>query len=175
MGGDDAPDSYRQTLRDVGALLGMEAEAAAYLDAFDARVAEARAVLDSSVADERIAFLALTERGFRLYGTLSPVNFIYDELGLTPATGIPTVPDSDNPSTFWKPVSLEVLPEIGAEHLFISGESETVADTSLWQNLPAVRAGNVYPADAYYWVGGGILAREQVVRDVLEAFGGAGR
>jgi ABC-type enterochelin transport system substrate-binding protein len=34
MGGDDAPDSYRQTLRDVGALVGMEAEAAAYLDAF---------------------------------------------------------------------------------------------------------------------------------------------
>lgn len=175
MGGNDAPDSYRRTLRDVGVLLGQEAEAAAYQDAFDARVAEARAVLDTTVADERVAFLALTERGFRLYGTLSPVNFIYDELGLTPATGIPTAPDPDNPSNFWKPVSLEVLPEIGAEHLFVSGESETVTGTSLWQNLPAVRSGNVYPANSYYWIGGGILAREQVVRDVLRVFGGAGR
>jgi ABC-type Fe3+-hydroxamate transport system substrate-binding protein len=87
--------------------------------------------LDVSVADERVAFLALTERSFRLYGTLSPVNFIYEELCLTQATGIPTAPEPDNPSNFWKPVSLEVLPEIEAEHLFVSGESETVADTSL--------------------------------------------
>jgi len=133
MGGGDTPDSYRQTLRDVGALLGMEAEAAAYLDAFSARVAEARAVLDLNVADERVAFLALTERGFRLYGTLSPVNFIYEELGLTPATGIPTAPEPDNPSSFWKPVSLEVLPELGADHLFVMADDEAalaeIADT----------------------------------------------
>lgn len=46
-------------------------------------------------------------------------------------------------------MSLEVLPEIGAEHLFVSGESETVMGISVWQNLPAVRTGNVYPANAY--------------------------
>lgn len=169
--GDDDPEHYRHELQDIGRLLGREAEAAAYLSNFDIAVAEARSKLDKRVGDERVAFFVLGEREFRLYGTLSPINFIYSALGLTPAIGVPKVLDPENPSPFWKPISLELLPEVGAEHFFVSGDSETVKNTSLWQNHPAVQAGNVYPADSYYWVGGGILAREQVMRDVLEALG----
>ena len=80
-------------------------------------------------------------------------------------------------------ISMEMLPELTAEHIFLVAGYGTAGGSSdeeakkrfeemqqdpLWQEVPAVKKGNVYEVDSRLWLAHGILAVEQKVDDVLE-------
>ncbi len=72
---------------------------------------------------------------------------------------------------------VERVAEFDAEHIFFLDQTDDamgeMAESSLWQNVPAVQQGNLYRVDVRVWIqGGGILAYRQVIDDVLSTLAG---
>lgn len=160
--------NWRQTLREIGTILGKEAEADAVLSEFDERTDAAAAALAESVGTEKVAFLRVQAERIRIYGTNSPTgNMLFNRLGLTPSGLVPVDEEQQT-------ISLELIPELDADHLFLLDQTDdgmaTLADSPLWQTVPAVQNGNVYPVDVKIWIQGeGLFAYETLVADVVKA------
>lgn len=163
----------RLDVLDLGVILGMEEEARARLEETDAKIAQAREVIRAGVGDANVALVNVRERELRLYGGEGYGWVLYQHgLGLTP----PELTRELALNTYAAQISLETIPQLAdAEHIFFvvsddGGEAFTrLTGTPLWQNLPAVQAGNVYTLDAYSWLTMGTLADEGKVEDVREA------
>lgn len=159
---------WRQTLREIGLILGKADEAEAVLAEFDETIADAAAELAESVGDEKVAFLRVQQERLRVYGTNSPTgDLLFNRLGLTPSALVPVDEEQQT-------ISLELIPDLDAEHLFLLDQTEdgmaTLTGSPLWQTVPAVESGNVYPVDVKIWIQGeGLFAYEQLVADVVEA------
>lgn len=159
---------WRQALKEIGLILGKTAEADAALAAFDGEVAAAKATLATAVGAEKVAFLRVLPEEIRVYGTASPTGaLLFTQLGLTPAALVPMGEQAQS-------ISLELIPDLDAEHIFLLDQTKdgmaTLNNSPLWQTVPAVAKGHLYPVDVKIWVQGeGLLAYEQLVADVVAA------
>jgi len=156
----------RRNLRELGRVLGMPEAAEARVAEYDAVLAEARDALAEAVGGASVVFLRVrNDRDLLLYGTETRFGeFFYEDLGLEP---IPLAVGGD----FLRP-SLETVPQLTADHIFVSVESggtmRVLGESTLWQNLPAAQNGRIYPVDENVWVdGAGVQAFELRVQDVL--------
>jgi iron complex transport system substrate-binding protein len=158
-------DDWRPWLVILATVLGDEAAAQAALDAYDAKAAAAREQLTGHAA-ETVLLLRVRDRDIRVYGGArrsGPV--LYQDLQLTPH---PLVPLDENHMT----ISLEVIPELTADHLFLMVEDEermsSIEETALWQSLPAVQAGRVYRVELDPWNRSvGVISFGRIIDDVL--------
>lgn len=169
----DPEADTRQVVRDLGLVLGRASAAEAAIAALDAQSAAARTQLAELVGAAPVAVVNVRSDHYRLYGIkvgyTGPT--IYGELGLTPAALVRKLaPEAQNTR-----ISLEVLPELDAEHIFLLYEQADAArvaelqNMSLWQALPAVAAGNVYPITGDHWYTNEILSTERKIADILAA------
>jgi iron complex transport system substrate-binding protein len=155
----------------VGLILGKQEQAAAKLAEFDSQLAEAKARLGNVAGGEKVLFLRVLPQEIRIYGAASPTgNILYNGLGLTPSTAVPT----DEPA---RSISLELIPELDADHIFLIDQTEDgmakIKNSPLWQKIPAVQQGNIYPVDVKIWVQGeGMAAYTQLVKDAEAALVG---
>lgn len=167
----DPEADFRQTVRDIGLTLGREEAAEQRLAVFDEMAHAARETVGGIVGDGTAAMFNVREDHFRLYGI--KVGYggptLYGELGMTPANLVTElVPEAQNAR-----ISLEVLPELDAQYLFVLAPEEVeqqyqaLLAQPLWQSLPAVQAGNVYRVTADYWYNSEILAMERKIADAL--------
>jgi iron complex transport system substrate-binding protein len=165
---------WRQALREIGLILGKEEVATAKLAEFDARLAEVAVQLEAAIGDEKVMFLRVLPTEIRAYGTASPTgDLLFNRLGLTPAAGVPIGEHAQS-------ISLELIPAFDANHLFLLDQTEdqmaAIKTNPLWQTIPAVQNGNIYPVDVKIWIQGeGLLAYTQLVADVLWALAGDSR
>jgi len=147
VGLDDHPEhARREWTRDLGAILGMENEARARMAEHQALLDETRTAVQEAIGDETVAFFNVRQREFRLYGDEGYTSVLYRHgLDLNP----PTLVRELTLGKANEVVSLELIPQLeDADHLFLlvnndAGETLTEVENSvLWQNLPAVGAGN---------------------------------
>ncbi|MCA9879167.1 MAG: iron-siderophore ABC transporter substrate-binding protein [Thermomicrobiales bacterium] len=168
----DAWTDTRANQREVGLAIGKAEDAEARIAAYDETVATARGQLDAAVGDETVAFLRIFQRELRLEGGTGETGpMLFGELGLTPAGIVEPLMD-----TWAEVLSLEMVPQIDADHLFVQPEIdsdeyyEELLSSPLWQEVPAVRNGNVYVVDRWtHWLTRGILAGELAIADVMAA------
>lgn len=164
----DPWQDWRQALLEIGLILGKQDIAEAKLAEFDARLASARERLDSVVGDQKVLFLRVLPSEIRVYGTTSSTGgLLFDDLGLAPATGTPIGDDAMS-------ISMELIPQFDADHIFLLDQTEdqmaAIKASPLWQKVPAVQKGQVYPVDVKIWIQGeGMVAYDVLVNDVLEA------
>jgi iron complex transport system substrate-binding protein len=157
---------WRQSMREIGLLLGKQQEAAAALAAFDTKITDANARLAQTVGGQKVVFLRVLPEEIRVYGTASPTgDLLFNQLGLAPAALVPV----DEHATS---ISLELIPQLDAEHLFLLDQTEdgmaTLTGSPLWGRIPAVAKGQVYPVDVTIWVQGeGMVAYQQLVDEVV--------
>lgn len=157
---------WRQALVEMGMVLGKQAVAVAKLAEFDAKLAAAKTQLAETVGDEKVLFLRVLPQEIRVYGTASPTgDLLFTRLGLTPSALTPIGESA-------QPISLELVPDIDANHIFLLDQTEdnlaTLNASSLWASIPAVQQGNVYPVDVKIWIQGeGMFAYNLLVDDVL--------
>ncbi|WP_107837946.1 ABC transporter substrate-binding protein [Metasolibacillus meyeri] len=149
----------------LGELFSKEKEAELALEKFNEKIADTKEKLHNAIGDEKILVLRVEQSQYRVLGTEkgSPgSDMLYTQLGLN----IPTMLQ-DNTDWF-TPISLEVLPEIDADHIFVeqrqmqnySSEQsmKDLEDSPMWHAMGAVKAGNVYPLKtADYVVGEGLI------------------
>jgi iron complex transport system substrate-binding protein len=154
---------WRKTLEQMGVILGKQEQATARLAEFDSLLAEAKTRLGGVVGDEKVLFLRVLQQEIRIYGTASPTgDILYNGLGLTPSTAVPT----GEPA---RSISLELIPELDADHIFLLDQTEDgmakIKESPLWQKIPAVQQGNIYPVDVKIWVQGeGMVAYTQLMK-----------
>lgn len=149
----------------LGELFNKEKEAELALKKFREKIEETKEKLQNAIGDEKILVLRVEQNQYRVLGTEkgSPgSDMLYTQLGLN----IPTMLKDNN--DWFTPISLEVLPEIDADHIFVeqrqmqnySSEQsmKDLENSSMWQAMDAVKAGNVYPLKtADYVVGEGLV------------------
>lgn len=170
--GTEVAADWKKTLTTIADILGKSEIAEQSIKDYDQKVADTKAKLSESVAQESAAILWLTGKQFFLVDeTLSSASVLYADLGMSPPNLVTEIPQASKAT--WNPISLEKLAKLDADHIFLlnsdKGQADDTTKSSIWTNLPAVKAGHVYELDSKSsWLYSGYLAGKQVMDDTLK-------
>ena len=162
---------WRVGVQTFGEIFGKEEEAEAIIEEIMAQMSNGRESL-KSVKDETVALIKTWDgKGYYIESPNDP-SYIYafdNELGL----GL--TPDPSFMKMAGKNVSMEALSSIQADHIFIEADislNKSILDglnnNSVWNNLNAVKKGNVHFLDISA-VTGGPLATKYGVQSIVDA------
>ncbi|KHL92120.1 iron(3+)-hydroxamate-binding protein fhuD [Paenibacillus sp. IHB B 3415] len=151
--------NYKDQMMDFGKLTNKNDEAKAWVDKWEAKIAELKPQVQAAVGDRTVSILNPYAKGLFVFGHNygRGGEILYGEFGLkAPAEAQKEAIDS---GTGWASISLEKLPDFAGDIIFTcpwSGDTadpKIVYDNPLWSGLPAVKAGNVFQlnpdADTY--------------------------
>ncbi|MFC5652657.1 ABC transporter substrate-binding protein [Paenibacillus solisilvae] len=167
----DRNEDWRTTLLTVGQIVDKEQEAQKVLDDYDKKVTDLKAALVGKLKGQTVALLRPRDKMVRLHTTSHrTAEILYKDLGLTaPKMAV----DAENTS---KSISLEVLPELNADHLFLLKDdsnaelTDEFQKTSIWKGLSAVKANQVDTFNTTLWIGYyGPIAINLVVDEIAKA------
>jgi len=158
---------------DVGDVLGMASQARRRLDEYRQRREQARKTLAPKAKGQPVAFLRFRRNTCVIYARSTMFGpLLFEQLGLLPDPAMPIVMSSGG----WDVLSVERLSTLVAEHIFmvVDPDSEVylrgVAETPIWQDIPAVKHDHVHRVASKTWLGGeGVLGCEAIIDDVLAA------
>jgi iron complex transport system substrate-binding protein len=157
---------WQENFRIHASALGKEAEAEQLLAAYDAHVAEVRAVLGDALDSTTISIIRFRPGQVRLYLKNSFIGCILQDVGL------PRPPAQDK-DVFSAEISIEQMQDADADYIFVTGydveDSERAAflESPLWQTLSAVQNNHVIDVDDDYWIAGlGVQAANLVLDDL---------
>ncbi len=151
---------WKAATRDLGDFFGVPEKAAEVLADYETQLADYHAQAQAALGDETVTILLLFDTTMWLYSVggnlggdyipLSPTSWAYRELRLTPGPEVVALAGEE----LWAEVSLELIPEIKADHLVVfpnayGGEEigqglDDYFDSLLWQTVPAVQADKVH-------------------------------
>lgn len=129
-----------------GQLFGKEAEAEAWLDNYDQRIAEAKAKVDAVIAeDASFSIMEDIDKAIYVYGD----NFgrggqpVYQALGRKP----PSAVAAEIMEKQWAELSTEMVGAYAGDYIIMTSNGRTVEDFEadpIWGSLPAVKNGHLY-------------------------------
>lgn len=168
-------DALKRRLRDLGAVLGKNAEAQRAITEFDNHVAQARAAIGDSMRGKTIAFFRTREREWRLYGRRGDngAEAIYDALGLQAPKMV-----SDRGLTALDPESLigfdvDYLIVVGDDTIGARQTLNRVYQDPLWQRVTAVRQHHILEITTYrHWVASGLLGKTRMINEFVQCIRG---
>ncbi|WP_338115778.1 AraC family transcriptional regulator [Paenibacillus monticola] len=164
-------EDWRTILLKFGQIVDKEQEAQDVVDQYTKRTADLKAELAQKMAGQTVALIRPRDDIIRLHTTgHRTAQILYDDLGLSaPAMAV------DDKQTSLS-LSMEVLPKLQAEHLFLLVDDSNAAlteefmDTSIWKNLSAVKDNHLYKVNTTLWIGYyGPIAINLVLDEVAEA------
>lgn len=165
-----SPTNWRETLLEIGNVLGVEEDAQTVLDNYDATTQEQASLLEEEIAGESAAAIWMVDTSlFIVHEERSSGAVLYGDLGLD----VPAVVSELSGDADWAAISLEEVAQMDVDHLFLVNSDGTEAELfedRLWQNIPAVQNGNVYeygPETA--WLYNGPVAHEHILNYVVES------
>ncbi|WP_171056122.1 AraC family transcriptional regulator [Paenibacillus sinopodophylli] len=143
---------WREEILDIGSTIGKEAEAAAWLEQYDHKAADIKAKIAGHVApNETFLFVRLQKDMQAASPNVHLAATLTKDLGLT------YVAQLENQEESYTTLSLEVLPELNPDHLFMTVGKSTVShdedaekllaemkQSAVWSSLKAVQQGNVH-------------------------------
>lgn len=178
QGGDakDSIGSMRRNLEFVAKATGKEAEAAALLAAFDAKLAEGRSKLAARAGQRFVfadAYVEGSQVSIRPFAQGSTISDVTEQLGLAnawtePGDEVYGLAETD----------VEGLTAVGDadSFLYIANDSDggdpfgtELADNAVWKSLPVVQAGNVHRMPDGIWMFGGPTSMDAYVDAVVAA------
>lgn len=148
----DAPSDWRQSLKEIAAILQREKEAEQWLANYDSKAASVRNELAKYVKPgETFLYLRVMPKEIRVHGTKELFGAtMFQDLKLTPVPGLESVDRVEA-------ISLEKLPDFDADHIFLQigtptaggdknaeGNLVAISQSAIWKNLKAVKNGHVY-------------------------------
>lgn len=143
-----------EELRGIGQLLGKEAEAEAWLADFDRRAKAAYSLAHDVIKpEETVSLFEMTDKELWVYGS----NYgrggwaLYEILGLSPPAKIEAEIFSEE--YHFKNISLETMEPFAGDYIFLTDESRSAGDSTIFQSLDAVKNGRVFlqSYDEYYY------------------------
>ena len=161
--------SWREYFDFVAQTLGRENEAAVVWDDYAQHISDLKTALSKQVKDKKLTMIYSYGNGMTIDAENSFIGSIFADLDLSQPDYPPT---EDGTIT----LSEELMPTIDADILFVSQYNNAESEATwtewqkkpLWQQLKAVKAGQVYTVDADIWRGGNPIAAEQVLDELFE-------
>lgn len=164
-----SPTDWRDTLLEIGDVLGQEEEAAEVIAEYDTLAEEtAEVVSDYAEGATAAAIWMIDTSLFVVHPERSSGAVLYEDASFE----VPEVVASLSEDADWAAVSLEELAEMDVDHLFLITDDEETALTEdrLWQNIPAVVNDNVHVFDSVSaWLYYGPVANTQVLNYIEES------
>ncbi|MCU6707905.1 ABC transporter substrate-binding protein [Paenibacillus sp. J5C_2022] len=147
---------YREQLLDFGKITGKEAEAQAWIDSWDAKIAEHKPMIEEAVGDGTVSILQPHAKGIYAFGHNygRGGEILYGEFKLKAPEVIQQ--EAIDSGAGYANISLEKLPEFAGDIIFTSpwtgdeANPDYVYESTLWKSLPAVKNGKVYNLDSKY-------------------------
>ncbi|MFD1884215.1 iron-hydroxamate ABC transporter substrate-binding protein [Paenibacillus wenxiniae] len=152
--------NYKEQLQEFGKMTGTEDKAKELAAAWESKIAQAKPKVQAAVGDKTISIIQPYAKGVYIMGDSygRGGEIIYQELGLK---GTPTTQkEAIDHGPGYVDISLENVPDFAGDYIFTApwgGDSDksglALYNSSLWKNLPAVKAGHVFNIDpiAYYF------------------------
>jgi len=164
-------EGWRDYFPNVAKVLDKEAEYEEWMKEYDKKAASIKNELAKKIGEETVMVLRVQQdliMPWNAQGTASKV--LFEDLGLKAHQKV---------SDEWLQISLEALPEFDADHIFLEVRSTTegsqkyfddhLKDSSIWNNMKAVKNGNVYPITTDLWVeGDGPIGRDKMIDEVAK-------
>lgn len=164
-----SPTEWRETLLEIGDVLGQEDEAAEVIAEYDTLANETADVVSENAEGATAAAIWMIDTSlFVVHPERSSGAVLYEDAGFD----IPEVVASLSEDADWAAVSLEELAEMNVDHLFLITDDEETALTEdrLWQNIPAVENEQVHVFDSVSaWLYYGPVANTQVLNYIEES------
>lgn len=135
--------NWRGRFQQLGEWFGKEAVVKQWLADYDTKAASLASKVKEVAGNGTFAVLeanSVNLGSYYVYRTGGPGELVYDELKLTPSLGVPE-------GVWGEVVDAEYFSKIDADHIFFFSDDGQVGETGsspAWQNLKAVKDGNVY-------------------------------
>ncbi|MEC3884854.1 ABC transporter substrate-binding protein [Halobacillus sp. HZG1] len=162
------PDFWQQDLMKIAKIFDKEDVAKEKIAELEEKVAEANETI-TNMENNKMAFLRIREKVIQIYPeTTHPmVSMLYHDLGFEPSELTDEKERGD--------LSMEVIPELGADHIFLQVDSSggpenysSIQDSNLWKDLEAVENENVLKTDFWIYKAWGAIGRTQMVEEAME-------
>lgn len=147
--------NFKEQLREFGKMLGKEKEAEDWITSWDKKIAELKPIVHKEVGNKTVSLLGLTSKEIYAYGHNygRGGEIIYEELQLKAPMFIQK--EAIDTRKGWTSLSHERLPEYAGDYIFVEdyAEPESIVESTLWNNLPAVKDNKVFqidPGSAYF-------------------------
>jgi iron complex transport system substrate-binding protein len=170
---DEVSADWRAQLTQMGEILNKQEEAKSALADYDTTVADAKTKVQEAIGDETAAIMwVMGEQIYLLENNRFSAKVLYEDLGIKQPAFIENLGPA---GAAWDPLTLEKLPEINADHIFLVGKKgepafDILAKSSIWNGLEAVKNGQVYEMnDPSFWTINGLIASEMTVEEVVKA------
>ncbi|RXZ78509.1 ABC transporter substrate-binding protein [Paenibacillaceae bacterium] len=148
----NAGSDMHGAMTELAELFGKQEAAEKILAAFDQKAKDAKEKINQAIGDKSVLILRVEPTRYRYLGPKADDDvskFFYETLGLRS-------PEIFKDTTEWfTPFSLEILPDIKADYIFVekrsmedydSSESlQELESNSLWKNMDAVKNNHVFP------------------------------
>jgi iron complex transport system substrate-binding protein len=164
-------EDWQTVLLKFGQILNKQQEAQELVDGYKQKISDLKTALSDKMKGQTVALIRPRDEMIRLQTTSHRTSqILYDDLGLTP----PKMAVNDKDSSTM--ISLEVIPELAADHMFLLQDDTNLElttefqNTSIWKNLNAVKANQVYAENTAQWIGYyGPIAINLIVDQIAEA------
>ncbi|MEC0225713.1 ABC transporter substrate-binding protein [Paenibacillus alba] len=164
-------EDWQTVLLKFGQILNKPQEAQDMVTGYKQKISDLKAALAPKMKGQTVALIRPRDKMIRLQTTSHRTSqILYDDLGLTPPQMAINAKDT---STM---ISLEVLPELAADHMFLLQDDTNLElttkfqDTSIWKNLKAVKDKHVYAENTAQWIGYyGPIAIKLIVDQIADA------
>ncbi|WP_378107689.1 AraC family transcriptional regulator [Cohnella cellulosilytica] len=164
----------REQMREFGKMTGREAQAEAWIAAWDRKIDEYKPEITAALADKTVSvFDASSAKEVYAYGNLGRAgDILYREFQLKAPPIIQK--EAIDSGQGWARLSLEMLPEYAGDYIFISGwtgnaDPEAVFEGPIWDNLPAVKNNRVFRNDGRGFVYSDPLSLEAQLEFVVDS------
>ncbi len=135
--------NWKGRFQQLGEWFGKEDIVTQWLEDYDKKSAEFAEKVKAVTGDETFAVIeknSVRTGSYYVYRTGGPGELVYDAMKLPASAGVPE-------GVWGEVVDAEYFSKIDADHIFFFSDDGTVGDTAdlpTWQNLKAVKNGNVY-------------------------------
>ena len=135
--------NWKGRFQQLGEWFGKEDIVTQWLEDYDKKSAEFAEKVKAVTGDETFSVIeknSVRTGSYYVYRTGGPGELVYDAMKLPASAGVPE-------GVWGEVVDAEYFSKIDADHIFFFSDDGTVGDTAdlpTWQNLKAVKNGNVY-------------------------------
>ncbi|MCZ0704170.1 iron complex transport system substrate-binding protein [Natronobacillus azotifigens] len=179
-------EDWRESIKAIGSVFGKGEKADQVIQTLDEKLEKAKKkVTDSIGEDQTVAFIRPTNKDVQVFFPgYSYTSVLYDELGFTTGALVSELQENEEEGAWGSVVSLEKMPELTADYLFVTVGSSlaTIEDNEqaslaleeakklpVWQGIPAVQQERVYVVSPRHWMLNGPIAESRKIDDVVEA------
>lgn len=171
---EDGKRSDEELFLYIADLVGKTDEAQAYLDAFKKKAEDSKQEVQDIVGDRTVSIVEIWPQQIYSMGShfARGGEILYNLWGLkAPEVVQKEMVDGD---TAYETISLEALPEYTGDYILYGVLSDTdpdfVEDSQIWNNLPAVKNGNVLPYEQVAWMHRDPITQSKQLDALLEFF-----